>query len=67
MEMEDGLSFDGMKEVEIREYIERYVREMRHLDQEKKDYNAGVKEVMKDIKARVNAALAALDSLKAGG
>lgn len=57
---DEGYSFDGLTEEEIEASIVRYVGEIEILEDEKKDYVGGVREAIKDLKARVKAGLRAL-------
>ena len=64
MEISINVDFDGMSIQELQEAIVRYVREIRKLNKDKKDYTDGIKDVVKELNARIAAALEVLDRKK---
>jgi hypothetical protein len=62
--MEDIISFEDLTPEEIEATIVKYVKEIRKLEAEKKDFVGGCTEAIKELNSRINLALETLDRKK---
>ena len=61
----EGVVFDDMSVEELQGTIVKYVKEIRKLNKDKKEFCDGIKDVTKELNLRVGAALEVLDRKKA--
>lgn len=60
-EEEETIQFDGMAPEAIKDAILRYVVEISKLESDKKEFNTGTRDTIKDLKRRIKLALEALE------
>lgn len=58
---ETGISFEGMAAEAVKDMILKYVTEINSLEGDRKEFNAGVRDTIKDLKRRIKTALEYLD------
>lgn len=60
----EGVVFDDMGIEELQATVVKYVKEVRKLNKDKKDFCDGIKDVVKELNLRIGAALEVLDKKK---
>jgi len=61
----EGVVFDDMTVDELQKTIVKYVKEVRRLNSEKKDFCDSIKDVVKELNMRIGSAISVLDRKKA--
>jgi len=61
----EGVVFDDMDIDELQKTIVKYVKEVRRLNSEKKDFCDSIKDVVKELNMRIGSAISILDKKKA--